>query len=177
MFFHYRSLGLIIKKEDRGEADQLFTIYTKDFGKLEILAKAVRKTSSKLRQGAEIFYLSEIEFIQGKGYKTLTDALPVEKFKNLRQDLNRLKTAYQAAEAVDDFIKGQEPDEKIWNLLVRIFRKINDPKFPAKNLEQACRYFLFNFVSFLGYGIKAADFKKLKSFSRGHLSQVLGVAK
>ncbi|MFH1575426.1 MAG: DNA repair protein RecO [Candidatus Nealsonbacteria bacterium] len=177
MFFHYRSLGLIIKKEDRGEADQLFTVYTKDFGKLEILAKAVRKTSSKLRQGAEIFYLSEIEFIQGKGYKTLTDALPVEKFKNLRQDLNRLKAAYRAAEAVDDFIKGQEPDERIWNLLRRIFRKINDPKFPAKNLEQVCRYFLFNFVSFLGYGIKVADFKKLKSFSKEHLSQVLGVAK
>ncbi len=177
MFFHYRSLGLIIKKENRGEADQLFTVYTKDFGKLEILAKSIRKISSKLRQGAEIFYLSETEFIQGKGYKTLTDASPLEKFRNLRQDLNRLKTACQVAEVLDDFIKGQEPDERIWNLLLRIFRKINDPNFPAKNLQQIYRYFLFNFVSFLGYGVKPVDFKKLKSFSKEHLAQVLGVAK
>ena len=177
MFFHYRSLGLIIKKDDRGEADQLFTVYTKDFGKLEILAKSIRKIYSKLRQGTEIFYLSEIEFIQGKGYKTLTSASPIEKFKNLRQDLNRLKTAYQMAEVLDDFIKGPEIDEKIWNLMVQIFRKINDPKFPAKNLQLVYRYFLFSFVSFLGYGIGLADFKKLKSFSEEHLSEVLGVVK
>ena len=75
MFLNYRTKGFIFKKEDRGEADQLFTIYTKDFGKLEILGKAIRKISSKLRSGAETFYLSEIEFIQGKTYKTLTDAI------------------------------------------------------------------------------------------------------
>ncbi len=177
MFIHHRSLGLIIKKEDRGEADQLFTVYTKDFGKLEILAKSIRKISSKLRQGSEIFYLSEIEFIQGKGYKTLTDAAPIEKFRNLRRDLNKLKTAYQVAEVVDDFIKGPEADERIWNLLSRIFRKINDPQFSAKNSQLIYRYFLFNFVSFLGYGIKMTDFKKLKSFSKEHISQVLGVVK
>ena len=177
MFIHHRSLGLIIKKEDRGEADRLFTVYTKDFGKVEILGKSIRKISSKLRQGAEIFYLSELEFIQGKGYKTLTDASPIEKFKNLRQDLNRLKTAYHVSEAVDGFIKGPEADERIWNLLFFIFRKINDPKLPVKNLQLVYRYFLFNFVSFLGYGVKPADFKKLKSFSREHLSEVLGVIK
>jgi len=68
MFVHYRTQGLILKKEDQGEADLLFTIYTKDFGKLEILGRAIRKISSKLRSGAEIFYLSEVEFIQGKIY-------------------------------------------------------------------------------------------------------------
>lgn len=46
MFVHYRTQGLFIKEEDRGEANQLFTIFTKDFGKLEILGKAIRKISS-----------------------------------------------------------------------------------------------------------------------------------
>ena len=87
MFIHYRSEGLIFKKEDRGDADQLFTVFTKEFGKLEISAKAIRKISSKLRSGAEIFYLSEIEFIQGKAQKTLTDAVLIEKFTDLKKDL------------------------------------------------------------------------------------------
>ena len=60
MFIHYRTNGVMIKKKDLGEADQLFTIYTKDFGKLEILGKAIRKISSKLRSGAELFYLFHI---------------------------------------------------------------------------------------------------------------------
>ena len=87
MFVHHRTSGFILKKVDRKETDQLLTIYTKDFGKLEILAKAIRKISSKLKSGAEIFYLSEIEFIQGKTRKTLTDAILIEKFENLRKDL------------------------------------------------------------------------------------------
>lgn len=177
MFIHHRSLGLVIKKEDRGEADQLFTVYTKDFGKVEILARSVRKISSKLRAGAEIFYLSELEFIQGKGYKTLTDAIVIEKFKNLRQDLNKLKTAYQIADVADDFLGAPESDKRIWELLTDVFKKINDQKTTAGKLTAIYYQFLFNFISLLGYGLKPADFKKLKSFSKEYLAQTLGVAR
>ena len=68
----------------------------------------------------EIFYLSELEFIQAKRHKTLTGAVPIEDFKNLRSDLNRMKVAYQIAEALDDFIKGPEADSRIWNLLLKL---------------------------------------------------------
>lgn len=151
MFVHYRTQGIILKKEDRGETDQLFTIYTKDFGKLEILGKGIRKISSKLRSGAEIFYLSEIEFIQGKRQKTLTDAILIEKFKNLRKDLKRLKIAYQMAEVLDNLVSGQEPDEKIWQLLIETFQRLNIPnlKSPIFNLQYY--YFLWNLLSILGY--------------------------
>jgi len=66
MFIHHRTRGFFIKKENRGETDQLFTVFTQAYGKVEILGKAIRKISSKLKSGAEIFYLSEIEFIQAK---------------------------------------------------------------------------------------------------------------
>ena len=65
MFTHYRTKGIILQKTDRGETDRLFTFYTKDFGKLDLLARAERKITSKLRGGLELFYLSEVEFIQG----------------------------------------------------------------------------------------------------------------
>jgi DNA repair protein RecO (recombination protein O) len=106
MFLHYRTLGIFLKKEDWAEADQLFTVYTKDFGKLEILGKAIRKISSKLRSGAEIFYLSEIEFIQGKTHKTLTDAILIEKFENLKNNLNKLKVAYEISQVLDNLVSG-----------------------------------------------------------------------
>ncbi len=147
MFIHYRTQGFIFKKEDRAETDQLFTIYTKDFGKLEILGKAIRKIASKLRSGAEVFYLSEIEFIQGKTYKTLTDAVLIEKFENIRKDLKRLKVAYEISETLDSLIKGQEPDEKIWQLIKETFGKLN----LLKKIEIIPYYFFWNLISLLGY--------------------------
>jgi len=151
MFLHYRTQGFILKKEDRGEADQLFTIYTKDFGKLEILGKAIRKISSKLRSGMEIFYLSEIEFIQGKIYKTLTDAVLIEKFQNLRSDLERLAIVCKIADDLDNFVKGEEPDEKIWQPLLEIFQKLNTLHLTPFTLHLIYYYFFWNFISALGY--------------------------
>jgi len=151
MFIHYRTLGLILKKENRGEANQLFTIYTRDLGKLEILGKAIRKISSKLRSGADIFYLSEIEFIQGKACKTLTDAISISKFENLRKNPLRLRIAYKISEILDNLIRGQEADEKIWQLLNETFRRLDTLSLVGDRLSLIYYYFLWNFLSVLGY--------------------------
>lgn len=161
MFTHYRTQGFILKKTDRGEADRIFTIYTKDFGKLELLAKAERKIKSKLRGGLELFYLSDIEFIQGKTHKTLTDAILINNFKNLKKNLKRLKIAYQISEVLDDLVKGQEPDEEIWQLLNETFERLDKLKiacpigspqtFLRGKLEIIYYYFFWVFLSILGY--------------------------
>jgi len=148
---HYRTQGFILKKTDRGEADRIFTIYTKDFGKLEILGKAIRKISSKLRSGTELFYLSEVEFIQGKTHKTLTDVMLIESFPNLRKDLEKLSIAYRISEVLDDLIKGQEADEEIWELLEETFIKLNNLKIENEKLKIIYYYFLWNILSISGY--------------------------
>jgi len=151
MFTHYRTQGFILKKIDSGEADRLFTIYTKNFGKLELLAKAIRKIKSKLRGGLEIFYLSEIEFIQGKTHKTLTDAILIEGFKNLKKDLARLVVAYRISEIFNKLVKGQEADEKLWHLLIETFQKLNADDLKPKIYNLIYYYFIWNFLSLLGY--------------------------
>jgi len=151
MFTHYRTQGFILKKTDRGEADRIFTIYTKDFGKLEILAKAERKIKSKLKGGLELFYLSEIEFIQGKTHKTLTDVILIENFPILRKDLERLPLAYRISEVLDNLIKGQEVDEEIWNLLNETFQKLNTYNLKPNTYDLIYYYFLWNLLSISGY--------------------------
>jgi len=153
MAVHYRTQGFILEKSDLREADQLFDVYTEDFGKLRILGRAIRKIKSKLRSGAELFYLSEVEFIQGRSYKTLTDAITIEKFKNVRNDLGKLKVAYQIFEVANSLIKGQEKDERIWNLLNEVFEKLNNYSLPTTHYSLIHHYFLWNLLSILGYQI------------------------
>ncbi len=153
MAIHYRTQGFVLKKTDLREADQVFDIFTKDFGKLEILGRAIRKIKSKLRSGADLFYLSEVEFIQGKTYKTLTDAITIEKFKNIRNDLEKLKAAYKIAEVADSLIKGQERDEQIWNLLDEVFEKLNNYSLLTTSYSLIYYYFVWNLLSILGYQI------------------------
>jgi len=152
MAIHYRTQGIILKKADRGEANQLFTIYTKDFGKLDILGRAIRKIKSKLRTGAELFYFSELEFIQGKTYKTLTDAILIDKFRNLRKDLRKLKITYKISEVFNNLVSGQEPDKKIWQLLNEVLSKLNNCQIvKLSNCQLLYYFFLWNLFSILGY--------------------------
>ena len=151
MFVHYRTKGIIIKKTDRGEADEFLTIYTKDFGKLEILGKAIKRMASKLRSAVDFFYLSEIEFIQGKNFKTLTDAVLVDKFLNLRKDVLKLRIAEKIAEILDNLIKGQEPDKKIWNLTSETFNALDSSDAPSSILNLQYWYFVWKLLADLGY--------------------------
>lgn len=151
MFIHYRTEGVILKKEERGEADLLFTVFTKDFGKLKILGKAVRKISSKLRSATGIFSLSEIEFIQGKTQKTLTDAILIGKSPSSAKDLKKLRIAHKIAEVLDILITSQESDEKIWQLLTEAFQKLNNPRLPDAGYQLLYYYFFWNLAVIMGY--------------------------
>lgn len=156
MAIHYRTQAFILKKTDLREADQVFTVYTKDFGKLKILGRAIRKIKSKLRSGIGLFYLSEIEFIQGKIYKTLTDAVVIDKFKNIRNDLEKTNVACQIIEVLNDLVKGEEQDEQIWYLLIEVFEKLkikNSIKIKNWKLEIIYYYFLWNLLSISGYQV------------------------
>ena len=159
MISHYRTQGFIFKKIDFGEVDRFYLVFTKDFGKLNLLAKGVRKIKAKLKSSLELFNFSEIEFVQGKNYKTLTDALIIESFPDLKRDLIKLKIAFRISELFDKLLKGEERDEAIWQLSQETFRELDKWKLKAPNslesenfkLKIIYYYFLWNFLSLLGY--------------------------
>jgi DNA repair protein RecO (recombination protein O) len=151
MFTRYRSQCFILRKKDVGLADRLFTVYAKDFGKLDLLAKSVRKIQSKLRSALEVFYLSEVEFIQGKNRKTLVDAVLLDGFSNLRKDLTRLFVVDKIAEVFDSMVRGQEADEKLWHLLSEVFYILDSKEIKAEQRQLVYHYFIWNFLAILGY--------------------------
>lgn len=151
MFIHYRTKAFFLNEQDRGEANRLFTIFTSDFGKLKIFGKAIRKIKSKLRAGTEIFSLSEIEFIQGKSHKTLTDVVLIDRFKNIKEDPKKLKITFQVAETLDSFLEEEEKDDEIWQLLEEAIQRLDNCSLEIKNYSLIYYYFFWNLVSILGY--------------------------
>jgi len=151
MAVYYRTQGFIFKKKDILEADRVFSVFTYDFGRLEIFGKAIRKITSKLRGGIEIFSLSEIEFIQGKNRKTLTDTIAIEKFNNIIRDPIRLDISHRIGDILDNFIKGQEKDEFVFALLEETLNKLNNLKLQIFDIQLIYYYFLWNFLSITGY--------------------------
>jgi len=157
MTLKYRTEGFVFKKEERAEADQMLSVFTKEFGRVELKARAIRKIASKLRPGIDIFYFSEVEFIQGRLSKTLTDAVKIKENRSIENDFKKLKIACQIADILDNFIKGQEKDGATFDLLVEVFDKLRDDSFKTKNIQMAFQYFFWNFVSLQGYHLQTQN--------------------
>jgi len=150
MFTHYRTLGIILDKKDRGEADQIFTIFSEDFGMVEVLGKAIRKISSKLRAGMEVFYFSEIEFIEGRAYKTLTDAMLRKKYFSSAAAIGNLGLAWRIAELTKELMPICQEDRVVFIFLKRIFEELQ-VQLPKEKQILFLLFFLWNFISILGY--------------------------
>lgn len=149
MFVNYKTSGVFLKEIDKGEADQLFTIYTKDFGRLEVMGKGIRKMTSKLRSQTRILSLSDVEFIQGKAGKTLTGSIIRDKFGEIGADLDKTETAKKIAQLMAKALRGQERDERSWSLLLKtlLFLKKTD----LRETAAVYHYFFWNLLAGLGY--------------------------
>ncbi len=145
----YRTKAIVFKKDNASEADKIFSIFSQDFGKIELRGKAIRKINSKLRSGLDLFYLSEVEFIEGKNNKTLTDALALEKFKKISFDLEKTKMALMVSNVLNNFLKGHGKDIITFKLLQETFERINENN-GEKSYIAYC-YFVWNFLANQGY--------------------------
>ncbi|OGZ69377.1 MAG: DNA repair protein RecO [Candidatus Staskawiczbacteria bacterium RIFCSPHIGHO2_02_FULL_42_22] len=151
MTVHYKIRGFVFKKEDRLETDRIFSVFTEEFGRLEIFAKAIRKIASKLRGGMEMFSIADIEFIQGKYRKTLTDAVCTQKFTDLAVSPEKIEIAQKISSLLDIFIKGEQTDQKVWMLVTDFFEKLHGVSLQSSHWQLAYDYFFWNLVSVLGY--------------------------
>lgn len=151
MFPKYRSEGFLFKAKDFRESDRIYSFFTKDFGRVDLLGRGVRKIKSKLRGYLKLFDILEIEFVQGKLYRTLTDANSLQRFSRLRKDPERLKIAFKISELMDTFLKGEEREEKIWLLIKEVFSQLNRISLESYFREILYYYFFWNFLSLIGY--------------------------
>lgn len=104
--------GIILRRIDYGEADRIITFLTATNGKIRAIAKGVRKSRSKLAGGIELFSVSELHFIKGKGdIDTLMSTRLIRHYGEIVKDLERTELAYKFIKQIDKAVEdgtGQE---------------------------------------------------------------------
>jgi DNA repair protein RecO (recombination protein O) len=67
----YQTEAIIIKKIKLGEADRILTLYTSDYGKIEAVAKGVRRPKSKMAGHLELLTHSQLRLAHGRNLDTI----------------------------------------------------------------------------------------------------------
>lgn len=150
----YKTEGIIIGRRNLSDFDRLLTVYTKDFGKILIKAKSVRKNQSKLRGHLELFLRGRLMVAPGRGFDIVTGAETIESYPFLHSDLSSLATACYLSELADKLVSGPEKDERIWKLLLSSLRQLNQKN---RDLASIVKNFEDELLNFLGYGEEQTD--------------------
>ncbi len=121
----YTVEGIVLKRTDIGEADRLITFFTKTHGKITLMAKGVRRPTSKRTGSLEQFNHLKLQVIPGRGeLSTLAEVKVLNSHSSWRMHLGRVTLAYQAAEIVDKLTPDSEVHPEVFSLLEKLLTDI-----------------------------------------------------
>jgi len=143
----YSSEGYVLSKKKYREADRIIVVFSRKYGKLTLLAKGVRKPTSKKRGHLEIFSRISFSAVRGKGFDILTEAVNLDSYRKLKKNLNRVALGYYFSEVVNKITREGEENNKIFDLLKTSFEKLQK----TNGLKKLRYDFVLNLLSILGY--------------------------
>lgn len=141
-------LALVLSRRDFKENDQLVSLYTKEKGRVEVVARGLKKITSKNTTALLPFSLIEAEIIPGKDLHRLTRAQTILFFANIFSDLAKINIAGYAQNLVNVLLPENQKDERIFNLLSGFFYYLNQAKDLSVLLFPAFVIKLFYFLGF-----------------------------
>ena len=120
----YKTEAIIIKRQNFGEADKILTIFSKWYGKKKVIAKGVRRTTSRKGGNVELFNQVVLFLAQAKTFDIVTEAQVVKSFEGFRKDLKRVSQAYYACELVDRLTAEEQEHRQVFDLLVEFLESL-----------------------------------------------------
>jgi DNA repair protein RecO len=115
------SEGIILKRHNFGEADRVMTALTDKFGKISIVARGVRRITSRRAGNVEILNRVQMGLFKGKNY-TLTEAQSLETFEGIKSQLTLSTIAFHLIELADKLLLEDQPNPAAYGLLLTALR-------------------------------------------------------
>ncbi|UUV18751.1 DNA repair protein RecO [Fusobacteria bacterium ZRK30] len=125
--------GIVIKKVDHSEADRALTLFTKNFGKININISGIRKSKKRHLNGADLFGISNFIFYKKDEYYILSSFELNETFFNLRKDLEKLNISFHILEILNSILVENETRTSLYKLLLNSFRFLDKNNKPTKD--------------------------------------------
>lgn len=142
----YKTEALVLRARDCGGGDKLLILYSREFGKIKVMAHGVSKPSSRKRGAVQLFTRTNFLIHRGRNLDSVSQCEGVEMFSYLRGDLEKISYASYLFELVDAFTPEGEASEPLFLLLLTTLRLM-----ATEDLELLARAFEIKAAGYSGY--------------------------
>ncbi len=146
-----RTQGVVLRSRKIRESSKIVLFFTRDFGKISVVAKGSLKPKSKFGASLELFTRCAIIFYskQDRNLHTLSHAEILSSYENLKKDVVKLAYGGVVGELVEKFCPNEEPNRAIYELLAKTLGQIDAAQ--RDELETILSMYEFKFLELIGY--------------------------
>lgn len=120
----YREQGVVLRTQKLGEADRIVTLLTLGRGIIRVVAKGVRRTSSRFGARLEPFMVADLQLYEGRTLDTITQASTLGAYgPHISEDYDSYRAGSAMVETAERLSEGGPAPEQ-YRLLVGALRTL-----------------------------------------------------
>lgn len=128
----YREQGVVLRTQKLGEADRIVTLLTATRGVHRVVAKGVRRTSSRFGARLEPFMVADLQLYEGRSLDTITQASTLGAYgPHISNDYERYRAASVMVETAERLSDGGPAPEQ-YRLLIGALRTLAQGKIDTE---------------------------------------------
>ena len=131
-----RTEAVVLRSLDYGETSQIVTLFTREKGKIGVMAKGARRPKSSFGATLQPMAYTQVVFYYKptRTLQTLSESSHVESFHSLRRDLKSITVGLRIVELVDALMEEEDAQPEVFALLVRTLRQLDATETRVTNL-------------------------------------------
>lgn len=134
---YLKTEGLVLRQTDYQDNDRLLNVLTRDHGKMTLRARGVRSRRSRLTSGCQLLCFSEFTVFENRGRLVIDEAVPLQIFPELRQDLELLSLASYFAQAAEVVAQEDCPNPALLSLCLNAIYALGKLQKPQTLVKAA----------------------------------------
>jgi DNA repair protein RecO (recombination protein O) len=148
-----KALALVLRTTDWSETSRIATLWTREFGKVRILAKGGRRLKSNFENALDLLTVCSIVFLRKSSgsLDLLTEAQVIQRYPRLRTDLAALYAAYYLAELLADWTQEYDPHPALFDESIDALRTLGGDKAEGTEIGPRVARFEMVLLRELGY--------------------------
>ncbi len=145
-----RTEAIVLRSLRYGESSRIATLFTRERGKLSVIAKGARRTKSRF--GSALLPMSYIESViyvkPGRSLQTLSETSHLLRFPSLARDLRKISAGLRIMELLGAVVQEGEQNPALFNLSLKALQYLS---LASRNVDNVGSHFELRLAAELGF--------------------------
>ena len=143
--------AFILSSRNTGEANKMFTIYTREMGLVRAMAQGVRLHKSKLRFTLQDFSYANVDLVRGRDMWRVTSARHISSFPLARSNSFSILLIARVSKLIERLCDGEVEHETIFDDVVQALHLLDSDDINPHSREALELHLVLRIMNTLGY--------------------------